>query len=615
MSGEKKKNGIPEDAGIDPLWLEALITKNIDEPKEWTTREIKDLKPAEPKSKIQAYLQDWYHELLESVKDFQIHTDGTEESPAEDMFADWYDDNDIENYSYSAKLFDKFNKIAGGIHTSRVSGYGMKDEYQEVLRNIAAKCLEEPEQIEKVADIINSEYKNLATPFLSTPTAEEIEAYEYRKYSDKIYNIKRKIESNIEEFQPELKKIAAAKQTDIEELSEKLNRVIIFGPPLWEMVLYGLMSPNAPRMIINNLDYRASAHIMLAGDISTAKSKIEKIAKLIAPKMVEVDKLTEPSLEGVYKMGEGIQEGIIDQAEYGSVIIEEFDPAVAKMKLFRRIMDNETITVQKGGEVKSKYVTTQVLTACNPKDDFFIEETSFRPQLQYKEGVLSRFDLLIPLTATQLKNELLLDKLHVMTGSELEEEIDYDAIKEQLTTIAQGMRSLVKRVMITKEQEAKLKEAFRIHNEIDFRRRLLKNRPLVLMRDLETLGRLVNIITAVNFDKRKNDVDGVYYASDEDIDKAIQLWENLLQFRKQLYGGRGDRNITTVGDEIVLYIHRISDTTKDNWVKLESVKRHIVKEQGLCGRSTFYKEWKNLVNQGRIVQKGKRDAEAQLVIK
>lgn len=614
MSGEKDKNGIPEDAGIDPLWLEALLTKNIEEPREWTKKELKDLTPAKPTSKIQAYLQSWYNELLESVKDFKIAEDGTEMAPAEDMFADWYNENDIENYSYYSKLFDFFNKIARGIHTSSVEGWGTKEEYNEVLRNIAAKCLEEPEYIEKVAEIINRDYKNLASPFLNPPTAEEIELYEFKKHNETLYNIKRKIESNIDEFKPQLEKIAAAKKTDIEALSEQLNRIIIFGSALWEMTLYGIMSPHAPRMIINNLDYRSSLHSMLAGDISTAKSKIHKICKMISPKMVEVDKLTEPSLEGVWKMGEGIQEGIIDKAMNGNIIIEEFDPAVAKMKLFRRIMDNEKITVEKGGETKEAYVTAQVMAACNPNEDFFIQETSFRPQLQYKEGVLSRFDLLIPLTATQLKNSMLLDRLHIMTGSDLEDEINYEEIKEQLTTIADGMRTLVERVMITKEQENKLKEAFKAHNEMDYRRRLLKNRPLVLMRDLETLGRLVNTVTAVNFHQRKNK-NGVYYATDEDVDKAIQLWENLLQFRKQLYGERGDRNLKTVADEIVIYIHNLSSKTEDGWVTRETVKRHIVEDLGLCGRTTFYEEWNDLVSQGRIVQHGKRDAKAQVVIR
>ncbi|GAH50457.1 unnamed protein product, partial [marine sediment metagenome] len=108
--------------------------------------------------------------------------------------------------------------------------------------------------------------------------------------------------------------------------------LVIFGTDAWELTLYCLMSPNAPRFIMNGLDYRSCIHEMLAGDISTAKSKVHKIAKLIAPKMLVVDDTTKPTFEGVAptKSGGEIEEGVVDWANDGVMIVEEFTRTFSK---------------------------------------------------------------------------------------------------------------------------------------------------------------------------------------------------------------------------------------------------------------------------------------------
>lgn len=615
MTGEKtSEKKIPENAGVDPIWLESLVRKDLGEPIETTEREL-NLISAKPKSQMQSYLQGFYFELLDTLKEIRFdETGGLVDKPGEDIFSDWYKDNGIEKYSQMYKLFSFFNTIARGVSVQEESGWGKQEEFGKLLSRIAQRCIEEPEYVQKIADIINQRYPNLVSPFRTMPSVEEVNKYNQQEYQRKVRDIQEQIQSNIGKFQGKLERIEAAKKTDIEQLARQLNNIVIVGDSIWELVLYGLMSPRAPRMIMNNLDYRACIHVMLAGDISTAKSKIHKICKMISPKMVVVDDMTKPALEGVYKIGEGIQDGIIDQAQNGNIIMEEFDPKFSKMTMFRRIMDCEFIETHKGGDSKGVYVNTQFLTACNPNDDFFMEETSFRSQLNYKEGILSRFDILVPLTATQVKNEMLMDKMHIMTG-ELPEAIDFEDIKTRLTTLAGGME-IIKRVMITKEQEQSLKAVFRDHNQVDKQRRLLKNRPLVLLRDLEILGRFVNIIATINFSKRNVDgATGILWANDEDIDKAISLWENLLAFRVQLYEQKGNRNLMTISDEIVVYIHKASKEYEDSYVPRMTVKQCIVNERALCSESTFYEEWKKLKEDGRIVQKGERDAKAQVVIR
>jgi DNA replicative helicase MCM subunit Mcm2 (Cdc46/Mcm family) len=272
-------------------------------------------------------------------------------------------------------------------------------------------------------------------------------------------------------------------------------------------------------------------------------------------------------------------------------------------------MDGEYIEIHKKGSSKGLNVNTTLLTACNPTDDFFLEEINFRKQLPFKEGVLSRFDILIPLTATQLKNELLVDRIDLF-GTGPETPIDFEEIKGRLVTLSKGMQQ-IKFVVLTEEQKKTLRDIFKAHNTADRKHRYIKNRPLVILRDLESLARLVNVITTVNFSKRKVE-NGILHADDKDIDKAIQLWENLLVFRIQLYA-RSSRNLMTVSDEILAYLARMGGS--DSWIPVEEALNEFVMVQHKVGRTTFYREITGLIEEGRIIATNKRNRKIRLVIK
>jgi DNA replicative helicase MCM subunit Mcm2 (Cdc46/Mcm family) len=326
-----------------------------------------------------------------------------------------------------------------------------------------------------------------------------------------------------------------------------------------------------------------------------------------------VDDTTKATFEGIAKMGEGIGEGVIELANNGVIVVEEFTNQFAKLPLFRRVMDCEPIVIWKMGEEKHiEDVNITMLTACNPTQDFFVEELEFRKQLSFKEGVLSRFDFLIPLTATQIKNEILLDKIDIMTPQAKLNGINLDEIRENLETIATGM-SQITRVILTPQQSDVLKDAFRGRNDMDMGRRLLGYRPLVILRDLETLARMVNIVAAVNFSKRIPS-NGVIQADDSDVEKAIQLWEGLIQFRVQLYA-KHDRNLLSVGDEIVKYIIQAQQSSNGDAVDIRRVKQRIVDEMKLIGQTTFYKEVNILHESGRIAVEGQRDKKLSVIVK
>ncbi len=608
---KKNGNNNAEEKGVDKIWLKNIMAEKVEKPHDWSPKEVQQMGPKKPESKIQEMLQQFYWDLVDKLKEAKFGESGEIiTQPDEDSFDKWYENMGLAEYTHKSRLMDVFRTIGRACHISEVEGYGEK-EFGTVMSRILLRCMEEDSYLDIVADVINEKYPGLASPFRSAPTVEEMQAHEEFMYQHRIHGLQTNIDTNIGQFSDELAQINAATKTDFEDLARRLNVLVIVGVDVWELTLYCLMSPNAPRFLMNALDYRPNLHENLAGDISTAKSKILKISKLIAPKMLVVDDTTKATFEGVAptKSGGKIADGVLDWADDGVMIVEEFTNAFARMPLFRRVMDGEFIQIFKKGSAKGKQANITMLTACNPSGDFFQEEITFRKQLPFKEGVLSRFDVLIPLTATQLKNELIIDKIDFF-GTKVDGLIDFDEVKNQLTTLAQGMKQ-IKFVLLTEEQKTRLRDIFKDHNDADRRKRIIKNRPLVILRDAETLARLVNVIATVNFSRRKIER-GLLFADDEDIDKAIQLWENLLNYRVQLYA-RGNRNLTTISEEFVAHLARIGGT--ENWIPQDALYEEFVNVQRKVGRSTFYNEIKGLLEEGCIVASGKRDRKLKLVIK
>lgn len=615
MDEEKQDEKHNKDIGVSKDWLLSVLEEGVEKPKSWTPKQVEELSATRPKSRIQGLLQEFYFELADIMKGVKMTVDGDIiQAPDEDYFSEWYPEHELEEYSQVYKLMQFFNRILQALHMKTVTGYD-QEAFSKVLAKIAVRCLDENEYIEIVAKVINEQYPGLAMPYRSIPSAVEMNDYEKMEYEKTVSKLRESVESNIDQYADIVEQLEEAAQTDFEKLASVLNTIVIFGQANWELVLYSMMSPRSPRLIINSLDYRANLHTLLAGDISTAKSKILEIIKLISPKMLVVDETTKASLEGVapLRRGDDIEEGILEVAARGNIIIEELTNQFAKMALWRRAMDCKYIQIFKQGTPKGINVNTTVLAACNPQADFFQEETYFRTQLGFKEGILSRFDVLIPLTATTTTNKMLVDKLNLF--GEATQFIDLEGYRKQLQLIASGMDNLI-RVVVSPEQLQTIRQVFKDKNEYDHRRRILKNRPLVLMRDLETLARLVNTIAAVNFSNRKVE-EGTLFVTDEDVAKAIRLWENLLQLRIQLYGGQS-RILKSVSDEIVIYIINAMKDRKnrgmDEEVPLLEVYQYIVEERRIVSRATFYREVEKARGSGRIVQMGKRNATVKVLV-
>jgi len=375
--------------------------------------------------------------------------------------------------------------------------------------------------------------------------------------------------------------------SDLEEISEGLDKVVVLGKDTWSLMLYSAVSPFSPRIKINGVPTRGNLHTLLVGDVATAKSRVCNIIQMIAPKSDRITKVTEASLEGVAGKGY-IEKGLIDASNNGVLIIPEFTTMFQRFKILREVMDADRITIMKAGETKEMDVNITFFAGCNPVKDFFQEGGRLRSQIPFKEGVLSRFDCLIPLLSTCRKNEILLDRINIF--GDCEAEVDLLRIRNLLDGMSRKMLR-VKEVVLGREQRQRIREVFLRHNKD------LDNRPLLLLRDLETISRLVNVIATA----RGNNGDSANRAaSDEDVDRGIELWETLIDLRKSLYT-RIDREILSVKEKILQEIIKLG---RARTVELERV---IVNSQSLCSKATFYRKLNELKVEGRIGQDGLRD--------
>jgi len=595
-----------------------MLREKLGEPVKFTDKKLEETVARKPKSRLQSLLQQFYFDLNEMSKG-RVKFGTNEEiidAPSSDYFDKWFENNSLDEYSQLYTLKQFFNTILRKLNLSDVEEYD-EAAFQKIFSKIAQKCLDEPEYVEIIAQVINEKYPGLVAPFRSAPTSEEMNLLEEREHAKKMMKIEENIDSNIDQYANEIAKIKDAAKTDFETTAIDLNRLVLFGTSCWEMILYAIMSPYAPKIPINGLFRRSNLHTTLVGDISTAKSQILEIIKLIAPKQIPVDEVTKASLEGIAPAGKGdeIEEGVLDKANDGSITIEELTKKIAEMPLFRRSMDCKPIYIYKKGMRKRIDVNVTIIAACNPKDDFFISETSFRPQVPFKEGIISRFDILIPLTSTPAKNELVIEELDLFGYTQ--QPVNLEMIKIRLDTLKVGM-SQIRQISITPEQQRKIKDAFRLHNNKDKHLHLLKNRPLVLLRDAETLSRFVNVIATTNFSRRSFDEKtGILKANDEDIDKAVQLWENLLDLRLKLYSEEGNRNILTVGDEIIFHVLEESREYPEGWIPIMDLRTEFVDRRRIVSQATFYREIDALKNDRRLIQnKAKtRDAKVKVLIR
>lgn len=563
---------------VEKKWVLAIIEQELE--RGYEKIEKPKIKAVKPKSRVQQLLRDIYIAVSHAT------------SP--DHMDKFYEEN-IASYGKKYLLADIMTDIAKELGIEAEYPY-LEKEWQNIFFKLCEKKIEEPDfTLSVMRQVIERRYPNLIADIEVQEVPEQIgEALEdYEEFIRReLERIEVEIEKNREQFKDKLKMIEQAKSTKLEEVAKSLNERVILGKEIWKLLLLATLSPFAPRPLINGIPVRSTIHIVLAGDISTGKSTTMRIIEKIAPKVTKFNKITEASFEGVATQ-DGIKEGILEEANDGVMIVAELNE-FSEFPILREALDCSEVVVVKKGEKKIINVNVACFTTLNPRYDFFLEGVgrSMMEQIKFSPGLMSRF-ILIPFVATPEKIDVLLKEMEIFgdkgDGKSLKD------IAQILKTLSAGMKT-IKEVRLTEEQKKRVKEAFRLHNYI------AGNRPLVILRDLEDLIRIVNVIVASKFYDR--DVrDGVVYAKDEDIEEALEIFDTVIELRRKLLEEKKRSLIMSPKERLLIEITRMG---KANATYLKEL---FVDNFKICSKATLYRKLDELVREGKIVKIGERNAE------
>jgi hypothetical protein len=589
-----------EISSTDLDWVKSLVhsdqKKNVKE----ETAEIKKMaKPVKATSKLQELLKDFYERL--------------EGSSSPDAFDKFYADK-LKDYKARDRFGEALHEIAISLKLNDLGVFPQSEkEYQALFFTICEKANEAGENefvLGKTKDYINAKYPGLIDDNDQHEANVHI-AKQEEQIQQTSQDIADAIMQNKEKYAPLIAQVEKAKTTGIDEIAEKLNDIAIIGVDIWKMIIYAMMSTYCPKPIVDGVEKRNNAHILFVGDISTSKSLICSTTLAIAPKASAYSGFTKANFEGAYDTAEKeIGDGVIDEVKDGLLVIKEYTPDI-DIPHRRELMDNDTITFGKGGDKKViENPNTTFLCACNPSDDFFQTEL-LRGQVHLTEGELSRFDIMIPIINRKEDNARILRGMKLFGGQR--KDIELGEINLILSTLSEQMKNIIG-VSITEEQEERIKQAYFRHN-VD-----LEHRPMLILRDVEVIIRLLNVITCINFPKNGMDK-GIVKATDENVDEAICLWESLMEMRKSLYINT-ERRIDKLEDIIYL---RVAETKQQGILKddLRSAICRVDRDcnpfidqenrivRGLCSVPTYYRKLKDLTicKEPKLVKKTGTDGD------
>ncbi|OKY78628.1 MAG: ATPase involved in replication control Cdc46/Mcm family [Candidatus Methanohalarchaeum thermophilum] len=152
---------------------------------------------------------------------------------------------------------------------------------------------------------------------------------------------------------------------------------------------------------------RGDIHTLLIGDPGTAKSQILRYISDLAPrgvyasgKSVSAAGLTAAAVKDEFSEGAfTLEAGALVLSDQGVCAIDEFDKIEAEdLNALNDAMEQQEIAVHKAGIDSTLKTRCAVLSAANPKYGRFDEFEPIPEQLNIDPTLLSRFDLIFPIT-------------------------------------------------------------------------------------------------------------------------------------------------------------------------------------------------------------------------
>lgn len=149
---------------------------------------------------------------------------------------------------------------------------------------------------------------------------------------------------------------------------------------------------------------RGDMHILLVGNPGIAKSKLLEFASLVSPRVIKTTGRgsTAAGLTAAVVKDEGgimmLEAGAVVLGDLGLTVIDEFDKLRSEDRsALHEAMEQQTVSISKGGIIATLNSRTSILAAANPVFGAYDLYKSIAENTELPPSLLSRFDLIFAL--------------------------------------------------------------------------------------------------------------------------------------------------------------------------------------------------------------------------
>ena len=361
-------------------------------------------------------------------------------------------------------------------------------------------------------------------------------------------------------------------------LYEKIRKSIaptIYGLEVEKDALALQLFGGVPKLMPDGTRIRGDIHILLVGDPGTAKSQLLRYISQLAPRSIYTSGksssaagLTASAVRSD-EFGEGrwtLEAGALVLADLGIACVDELDKMTPKDRdALHQAMEQQEISIAKAGINATLKSRCALLGAANPKFGRFDEYAPIADQINIPPALLSRFDLIFPLTDKPDKERDEAMASHILEAHkygemfEHEKELEIEKMKPAFDPeflrkyIAYAKRNIFP--ILTDEAMEKIKEYY-----VDMRAKSKETVPFT-PRQLEAFIRIAEASARMRLSN---------VVSAEDAERAIKVVEYYLTKVGM------ERELQTFNIDIITT--GISKTQKDRMRIITDIIREICHE-------------------------------------
>jgi replicative DNA helicase Mcm len=181
----------------------------------------------------------------------------------------------------------------------------------------------------------------------------------------------------------------------------------IYGMDIEKEALALQMFGGVPKVLPDGTRIRGDIHVLLVGDPGTAKSQLLRYITRIVPRGIYASGkastaagLTAAAVHDEF--GEGrwtLEAGALVLADKGLAAVDELDKMSEQdSSSMHEAMEQQMISIAKAGITATLQSRCSILAAANPKEGRFDEHSYLVDQIDLAPTLLSRFDVIFPLT-------------------------------------------------------------------------------------------------------------------------------------------------------------------------------------------------------------------------